>query len=340
MTPTIKQVAERAGVSTATVSRALSGSRTVSPELTSRIVSAVEELGYSSNVIASSLRRRRSDTIGMVVPDLANPFFTALVQNVDHELARRGWQVLLCDAQTDSTVEAQRLTSLIERQVDGIIISPTNEWESAPAVRSAAAKVPVVQIDRRARDTDTDWVGIDDDYSQGLIVSHLRQLGVATVAFISATPTDSSSELRQAGFFRHAEKQNLSIIPELVLLGDYSLEWGVESGRIVLASPHRPAAVVCGNDLIALGVLKACRDAGVSVPADIVVTGFDDIPFAALSTPALTTIAQPLEDIALEGVRLLAQAIEGSRHSATVRSSLGSKLVVRESTVRVDPGPL
>jgi LacI family transcriptional regulator len=330
--PTIRQVAERAGVSTATVSRALSGARTVSPELARRIEDAVAELGYSSNGIASSLRRSRSDTIGMVVPDIANPFFTALVKNVDHVLAQRGWQMLLCDAQSSSQTEADRLASLINRRVDGLIISPTNEIDSGPAVRAAAARVPVVQIDRRARDTDTDWVGIDDDFAQSLIVAHLCELGVSSVAFVSAMPTDSSTELRQAGLVKHALAQGLTLDTASVLLGDYSVEWGQRAGAEILRSAHRPDAIVCGNDLIALGVLQACRDAGVPVPDEVVVTGFDDIPFAALSTPPLTTIAQPLADIAAEGVRLLAQAIDGKATTQTIRASLGSRLVVRQST--------
>ncbi len=332
MRPTIRQVAERAGVSTATVSRALSGARTVSPELARRIEDAVAELGYSSNGIASSLRRSRTDTVGMVVPDIANPFFTALVKNVDRVLAERGLQMLLCDAQSSPQVEADRLSSLINRRVDGIIISPTNEIDSGPAVRAASARVPVVQIDRRARDTDTDWVGIDDDFAQSLIVGHLCERGVRSAAFVSARPTDSSTELRHAGLLKHAGAQGITVNPDAVLMGEYSTQWGLQAGARILASGTRPDAIVCGNDLIALGVLQACRDAGVAVPDQMVVTGFDDIPFAALSTPPLTTIAQPLADIAAEGVRLLAQAIDGTATTQTIRASLGSRLVVRQST--------
>ncbi|WP_232375362.1 LacI family DNA-binding transcriptional regulator [Mycolicibacterium baixiangningiae] len=332
MRPTIRQVAEHAGVSTATVSRALSGTRPVSPELARRIDDAVAELGYSSNGIASSLRRSRTDTIGMVVPDIANPFFTSLVKNVDRVLAQRGWQMLLCDAQSDPRIEADRLASLINRRVDGVIISPANEVDSGAAVRAAAARVPVVQIDRRARDTDTDWVGIDDDFAESLIVGHLAELGVGSAAFVSAAPTDSSTESRQAGLLKHAQAQGIGIDTASVLLGEYSVEWGQRAGAQILRSRRRPGAIVCGNDLIALGVLQACREAGVEVPGEVAVTGFDDIPFAALSTPPLTTVAQPLTDIAAEGVRLLAQAIEGKATTQTIRASLGSRLVVRSST--------
>ncbi|MBB5162274.1 LacI family DNA-binding transcriptional regulator [Mycobacterium sp. AZCC_0083] len=340
MGPTIKQVAELAGVSTATVSRALAGATNVSPKLASRIERAVAELGYSGNVIASSLRRNRTDTIGMVVPDISNPFFTALIQHVDHALAQRGWQMLLCDAQSDVDIEAKRLDSLITRRVDGVIISPTNETESAAAVRSASTRVPVVQVDRRASDTDTDWIGIDDDFAQSLIVTHLGELGVRSAAFVSSELTNSSTELRRAGFLKHAGAHGITVRPEWIELGDYSVKWGQEAGRRILGGPSRPDAIVCADDLIALGVLQACRGLNVDVPAELVVVGFDDIPFAALSTPPLTTIAQPLGAIATEGVRLLAQAIEGTPGHQSMRTSLGSKLIVRESTVatRVESG--
>lgn len=331
--PTIKQVAERAGVSTATVSRALSGARTVSPELARRIDDAVAQLGYSGNVIASSLRRSRTDTIGMVVPDITNPFFTALVKNVDLVLAQRGWQMLLCDAQSNTRVEAARLESLISRRVDGIIISPTSEIASGPAVVAASNRVPVVQVDRRASDTDTDWVGIDDEFAESLIVSHLCELGVTSSAFVSAEPTDSSTELRRAGFLKHAAMRGITVDADWIQVGEYSVPWGQEAGRRILAGQNRPEAIVCADDLIALGVLQACRSMNVSVPQEVIVIGFDDIPFAALSTPTLTTVAQPLADIATEGVRLLAQSIDGRTGHQTVRTSLGSRLVVRESSV-------
>jgi len=143
---------------------------------------------------------------------------------------------------------------------------------------------------------------------------------------------DSSTELRHAGLVKHAANQGIQIDANSVLMGDYTTEWGQDAGARILSWPRRPDAIVCGNDLIALGVLQACRAAAVAVPGEVVVTGFDDIPFAALSTPPLTTIAQPLDDIAAEGVRLLVQAIDGAATGQTIRASLGSRLVIREST--------
>ena len=329
---TIRDVAERAGVSTATVSRALSGSRPVSDDVAASIRQAAADLGYSGNIIASSLRRNRTDTVGMVVPSIANPFFTSLVVNVEHVLSQRGLQLFLCDSRSDPEVEAQRLRSLVSRQVDGIIISPCHGERSAEAVRASARAIPVVQLDRFALDTHTDWVGVDDDAAQGLIMDHLAAQGVRSAAFISSELTNSSTELRRAGFFRHAERVGIRTRDEWTLLGDYSIDWGREASRSILAASTRPDAVVGADDLIALGVLQSCQALGLSVPGDVMVTGFDDIPFSALSNPPLTTIRQPQERIAEEATRLLDQAMN-SDHTGTAHIALQPELVVRQSTV-------
>lgn len=329
---TIRDVADRAGVSTATVSRALSGSRPVSDELAKTIRQAADDLGYSGNIIASSLRRSRTDTVGMVVPSIANPFFTSLVVNVEHVLSQRGLQLFLCDSRSDPDVEAQRLRSLVSRQVDGIIISPCHGERSAEAVRSSARALPVVQLDRFALDTHTDWVGVDDDAAQSLVMEHLAAQGVRSAAFISSELTNSSTELRRAGFFRHAERVGIETRDEWTLLGDYSIDWGRESSRTMLSGKVRPDAVVCADDLIALGVLQSCHGLGLSVPGDVLVTGFDDIPFSALSNPPLTTVRQPQERIAVEAARLLDQAMN-SDNAGTAHIALKPELIVRQSTV-------
>jgi LacI family transcriptional regulator len=190
----------------------------------------------------------------------------------------------------------------------------------------------VVQLDRFALDTHTDWVGVDDDAAQGLIMDHLAAQGVRSAAFISSELTNSSTELRRAGFFRHAERVGIRTRDEWTLLGDYSIDWGRESSRSILASPTRPDAVVGADDLIALGVLQSCQALGLSVPGDVMVTGFDDIPFSALSNPPLTTIRQPQERIAAEATRLLDQAMN-SDHTGTAHIALQPELVVRQSTV-------
>ncbi|WP_243470104.1 LacI family DNA-binding transcriptional regulator [Klenkia marina] len=326
---TIRDVAERAGVSTATVSRALSGARPVSPSVHEQVTRAADDLGYSGNGIASALRRSRTDTVGMVVPSIANPFFTALVEGVEHALQQAGRQLFLCSSRSDPDLEAQRLRSLVARQVDGIVISPVHGIRSLEAVSWAAGQLPLVQVDRYVAGVDSDWVGVDDDLALQLVVDHLADRGVRSAAFVSSTLTNSSTELRVAGFREHTARRGVSV--DQVLLGDYSIGWGREAMQRLLAAGPLPDAVACADDLIALGVLQVCAEAGVGVPGDLLVTGFDDIPYAALSDPPLTTVRQPQDDIADEAVRLLSAAL-GPDRAAPARSALAPSLVVRAST--------
>jgi LacI family transcriptional regulator len=328
---TIRDVAERAGVSTATVSRALSGAKRVSPTVVDQVRQAAEELGYSANGIASALRRSRTDTVGMVVPSITNPFFTSLVEGVEHALQDSGRQLFLCSSRSDPAVEAQRLRSLVARQVDGIVISPVHGTASTAGVSWAAGELPLVQVDRYVTGVESDWVGVDDDAALRLLLEHLAGRGVRTAAFATSELTSSSTELRVAGFQEHRARLGIALADGGMLLGEYSIEWGRTAMQRLLAAGPLPDAVVCADDLIALGVLQTCSATGVAVPGDLLVTGFDDIPFAALSDPPLTTVRQPQVEIAAEAVRLLAQAALPD-HRPLTRLALQPSLVVRAST--------
>lgn len=331
---TIAEVAKRAGVSTATVSRALSGDRPVSADVSRRVNKAVTELGYSINPIARALRNRRTDTVGMVVPSISNPFFTSLVESVEHALGRSGRELFLCDAQSDPVVEAKRLASLVARNVDGILVSPTHGTDSAAAVLETARRLPLVQLDRFVGGTSTDWVGVDDIAAMRLILDHLWSTGARSVAYVGSLLTNSSTEQRLAGFRRRGEELGLTVGADAVLLGDYSVEWGEIAAARLIDSGDLPDAIVCADDLIALGVSRRCRARGVRVPNEVQVTGFDNIEFARLSEPALTTVDQPRERIAAEAVRLLAAAsgADALDRQTSAHIALVPELVVRQST--------
>ncbi|MFC6885981.1 MULTISPECIES: LacI family DNA-binding transcriptional regulator [Actinomadura] len=331
---TIAQVAARAGVSTATVSRVLSGRGPVSAEVRRRVRRAADDLGYQVNHAARALRNSRTDTVGMVVPSITNPFFTSLVENVEHALGREGKELFLCDARSDPEVEARRLASLVARNVDGIIVSPSHGTDSGPAVQATADRLPLVQLDRFVGGTNTDWVGVDDVAAMRQVVDHLHAGGARSAAFVGSHLTNSSTEQRFAGFRRRAEELGVAHDPAHVLLGDYSVDWGETAAARLIEGGGLPDAIVCADDLIALGVTRACRAHGVPVPDRVQVTGFDNIEFARLGEPALTTIDQPCARIAAEAVRLLAAA--GARgdgeRGASAHIALVPELVVRDST--------
>jgi len=329
---TISDVAARAGVSQATVSRVMSSSRRVGREVEVRVRRAADELGYSGNGIARALRTRRTDTVGMVVPSILNPFFTTLVDSMENALHAEGKQLFLCDSRQDPTVEAEQLRSLIERHVDGIVVSPVHDTESAAAVARSARAVPLVQLDRRVDVPGTDWIGLDDAEAMKLVMEHLKEAGARSVAFVTSELTNSSTALRLEGFRRWTAGLGLRIVDDGVVLGDFSVDSGDEAARRLLAAPDRPDAIVCADDLIAIGVLRAARDTGVSVPDELQVTGVDDIVFSSYVTPSLTTLAQPTDRMAAEALRLLSLRGAADESGPGARVSFAPTLVRRQST--------
>jgi len=333
---TLSDVAAHAGVSPATVSRVLSASRPVGREVEARVRRAAEELGYAGNGIARALRTRRTDTVGMVVPSILNPFFTALVDSMENALHAEGKHLFLCDSRHSAAVEAEHLRSLIERHVDGIVVSPVHDADSAPAVERSARSVPLVQLDRRVDVPGTDWIGLDDTEAMKLVLTHLAATGVRSAAFVTSELTNSSTSLRLEGFRRWTAALGIRVVADGVVLGDFAVDSGDAAGRRLLDSDDRPDAVVCADDLIAIGVLRAARDRGVAVPGELQVTGIDDIVFASYVTPALTTLAQPTDRMAAEALRLLSRRADAPRgEGGGARVSFAPRLVVRQSTAEV-----
>lgn len=322
---TIHDVAKLAGVSTSTVSRVLSRSRAVTPDSARKVLAAAEQLGYRYNAVARALRTNRSGTVGMLVPQISNPFFPALVEAVERRLQREGLELFLCDSQRDVDVEARRLRALIERQVDGVIISPYDFTGSAPAVRGIVGQIPVIQVDRRVEGSLTDWVGVDDAAGFTQVVDHLVAAGRCKLVFVSAELTNYSAKARRSAFDSALSRHGLTPA-QAPLLGGFEVEWGLTAAALVDLSVVD--GIVCGNDAIALGLLRGLRKAGVAVPADVAVTGFDDISFAEISDPPLTTVRQHWDVIADECVRLLLQPADHGPRSIAITPTLQ----VREST--------
>lgn len=332
MAVTIQDVARAAGVSVTTVSRAFSGRRAVSPATVQAVHEASERLGYRPNSVARSLRERSTRTVGMVVPRISNPYFATLMEVIEGRLGAGGRELLLCDSQNDPGVERTRVDALLDRRVDGLLLVPCHSAESADTVRHAASQVPVVQIDRFVDEAAGDYVGIDNEIGLHLVVDHLRAAGCRSFALISAEAITSSGVTRLRAY-REAVLAAGADGADRMLLGHFEVSWGSEAARELLAAGPLPDAIVCGADVIALGVVSTLTAHGVRIPADVQVTGFDDIPFAALSNPPLTSLRQPADDIASEGVDLLLRRLDGDGGGAQHRI-IRPELVVRATSGR------
>lgn len=313
------------------MSRTLSGVQTVDPDLAARVRATAERLGYRANRVARALRRQSTQTIGLVVPDLTNPFFPAVVQAVERRLRTLGLSLLLCDAGNDVELEAELVRGLFAHQIDGLLISACDRIASRHAIRFAASRTPLVQIDRRAL-VDVAYVGVDQASAMREIVEHLRGQGCRRFAYITPHPEISTAKERLDEFLRCA----LPVDPDVasrVHLGDFSLDWGHQAASGICDAGPLPDAIVCANDLIAIGALQALRERGVSAPRDVAVTGFDDTVLAIASEPQLTTIHQPLEDLGKQAAAALHEAIADPR--LPPRSAvLPATLVVRASSRR------
>jgi LacI family transcriptional regulator len=326
---TLRDVARRAGVHPSTASRVLSGSRTVRPELVRAVRRAARELDYQVNHIGRALRRQASGTIGVVVPDIDNPFFPAMVQAIDRALHRQDCGLFLCDANNDPDVEADRLRVLLQRQVDGVIISPVHRQRSVKAVKQAAREVVVVQVDRSV-DVPTDIVAVDQAQAINLLIDHVMSLGRRRIAFITSEESVSTAAERLA-----AHRARMAGDPsalERVYVGDLSLRWGGEVVRMMVAAGKPlPDALICANDLIALGAMQQLRLAGIRVPDDVAVTGIDDTPFGRVAEPELTTVRQPVDQIGDEAVAMLLRRQQDPKR-APRRLTLSPELIIRRST--------
>lgn len=331
MAVTIREVADAAGVSTATVSRALSGVQTVDPELVERVRQSADRLGYRANRVARALRRQSTQTVGLVVPDITDPFYPAVVRAIERELRRAGLSLLLCDSGNDPEVEAELLRNLYDHQVDGLLVSACDRTASRPAVQLAASRTPLLQIDQRAV-AELPYVGVEQADAMRQVVEHLLGQGCRSFGYLGARPETSAGQERLDGFLAHA-KQADPAAADRVQLGDVSVAWGYEATARLLEAGPAPEAIVCASDLAAIGALQALRERGISVPADVAVTGFDDTVLAVACDPPLTSVRQPLEDLGTQAVQELTAAIEA--HLPQPRSVLlNADLAVRESSRR------
>lgn len=330
---TIRDVAAVAAVSPATVSRVLNDDERVQPELRERVLNAVQRLGYRPNRAAQSLRTQASKVLGLIISDIQNPFFTALVRGVEDAANERGYSVVLANSDEDLAKEQRYLEVAAAEQMAGVILSPASSSRTRIKVLTDRG-IPLVTIDRRIT-AEADSVSVDNRASARQAVRHLIDAGARRVAMITGPADVSSAADRLAGYRAAMADAGLPVTPELLACGDFRAEGGYDAARTLAAAGPRPDALFVANNLMLVGAINALTDAGVRFPEDILVAGFDEMSWAGFAPP-LTLVEQPTYDIGRRSTELLLRRIDGG--SAPIEHVvLHATLKVRSSSTPMAP---
>jgi LacI family transcriptional regulator len=323
----IKDVASRARVSVATVSRVLNGHPSVRPATRTRVRAAMDELGYRPNAVARWLRTDETRTLGLVISDVLNPFFTELARSVEDEARALGYSVVIGNADERPAVQDHHVRSLLERRIDGLLVSPT-EGGSPLMLEAVRSGTPLVFVDRWLEGVEVPVIRTDGRLAVRDLVAHLHGLGHRRLAVI-AGPAGTATGRERVNAFRAALRDfGLDLPPEYTGQGDFQAASGRRATAAFLDLPRPPEVVFATDNLMALGAMDEIRARGLRVPDDVALVAFDDIPWFVHTDPPITAIAQPTQALGKAAVRSLVDLVEG-RDAPSV--TLSARLVVRRS---------
>jgi LacI family transcriptional regulator len=331
MAVTIRDVARRAGVSPMTVSRVINGGHQVSEETRQAVDSVIRELGYVPNVLARGLSARRTRILALIVPDVANPFFTLVVRGAEVIARQAGYRVILCNTENDLEQEREYVQAMLEHRVEGILIAPAGDLSQSTLRLIEQQNVPFVQIDRRVEGVNHDLVQGDGIGDARRLVRHLIDIGHQRIAMFVGIPDVSTSRDRLNGYREALESAGLAFDPSLVFESNFSVEGGYLAGQRLLWLAQRPDAIFAINTLVAVGAVKALREQRLEIPGDIGLVCFDDIEHAALICPFLTVMVQPAESYGRIATDLLLARINQLAPEPVRSVMLSAELIVRES---------
>jgi LacI family transcriptional regulator len=325
----IYDVARESRVSVFTVSAVVNNKSHVGKKLRERVEAAIRELNYRPNLIARSLAKQRTHTIGMIVPDIANPFFPMVVRGAEDAAQKHGYNLLLCNSDDSLDKEEKAIELLLSKRVDGILLT-----KAAGNFRPSLVKMirevdtPFVLVMRTYPKLTKDAVITDDYRGAHDAVCHLARAGRRRIGLISGPLKISNAKARWQGFHDALQAQGLPFEPQLVIEGDYRIDSGFRAGHALLS--HRPDGIYVANHLMTIGLLQAAEEMGLSCPDDFGLVSFDDYPWLGVFRPRLTTVELPKHQLGREAAELLIERIGGSREKAVVRK-LQPELRVRES---------
>jgi LacI family transcriptional regulator len=326
---TVKDVAREAGVSVGTVSKVLSKDLTVKKALRDRVTKAVEQLGYRPNMSARALRTNKLNILGLVVPDISNPFFAQLAKDIEAEAAKQSHTVMLANSDDDPVVELRQIETLLDQSPRGLIVVGAAD-QSVPQVTTG---VPIISLDRRYGDCRL--IAADHGAGSGLVAEHLAGLGHRRIAYISGPQSTEVGRLRKLGFCTQLRKictgSDAAVLICVEGQFDYDSGEHIAHQLLAVAPDKRPTAIAAASDQQAIGALRAARDLGISVPSELSIAGFDNIALAELVEPRLTSVSQRTDEMARLAVRLLL-----SEHpQATQDTFVETSLCARDSTCKI-----
>lgn len=330
---TIKDVAARAGVSVATASRAISGRGYVSARTRTRVLQVVQELGYKPSAAARSLKLQRTNTIGLMIADVVNPFYSYLADGVLDCARRLGYHVILCATDEEPAMEREYLEVLMEKRVDGIIAVPTGQnlrlWREAIDLGTE-----LVLVDREVPGlSETTIVLVDNVKGAYEATTHLIRLGHQRIGIICGPTSTTTGEGRLKGYCDAFTQARLPVDQDLVQVGTFKRESGFQAAQRLLSMEVPPTAIFAANNVLGEATMFAIREYGLAIPDDISLVIFDDVPWTSLTSPKVTVVAQPTHSLGFLSMELLVQRLEKADKAqrAPLKTVLQPEFIVRES---------
>lgn len=333
---TLKDIAKRLNLSTSTVSRALQNNPNISPETKKLVVDLAKELDYRPNALALSLLKRRSHMLGVIVPTMANNFFSTTMSGIEEVANEAGYQVLICQSNEKYEREVVNTETIVSNHVDGILVSVSQETQNYDHFRSLYRKgIPLVFFDRVSEDEEVSKVILDDYDAAFQVVEHLIKSGAKKIAHIAGRETLLNVKKRVDGYKAALEKYNIKFDPKLVTYTGFNKEDGIEGFNKLHSTSGLPDAIFAVCDDVAVGAFLAMREKGIQVPDDVLLAGFNDDPITSIMFPTLTTIHQKGYEIGKAATRMLIQQIESDYENHHPKQEiLKGELIVRESSVK------
>lgn len=326
---TIKDVANLANVSVATVSRTLSDPDVVAEGTRVKVMAAVEKLNYQPNALAQSMRRQRSKNILALVPDIENPFFSKIISSMQRRAHGAGYSVLLANTHNDPRTEREFLSIVYSKQADAIIQLGSEKINLETRNQS---RIPTVHVCEGWPNDQISTVRIDNMAAAGYVAKHLLDLGHRRIAIVTGPASSLLTSDRLKGFMSTLLEEDVGMDGCVTYEGDFTISSGARAAEKILQGHKRPTAIFCFSDAMAFGCMNRLHDYGMRVPDDMSVVGFDDIEFASVWQPKLTTVSQPVEALGVRAVEILLDELSNDGSGSTVDLILPASLVIRESS--------